>query len=266
MYHPEGRSPRFPDENLKRILTDEWTSKMLPRALLFDLDDTLLETYPAHSAALNLSCERAAELHPGWTPEQLREAFHRVYRVLEAQMEAGTLHFSSNLTCRTRTWEETLRSCGLPPDVGEELARVYLDERRKRYRLYEDVPAVLESLADRYALVLVTNGLGDLQREKIEAVRLERWFRRLAISGEVGSWKPDPGIFRRALELAGVEPHEAVMVGDSLERDVRGARSLGIRTVWVRRYPHLQVLDALQPDHTAEDLRSLAEILAGWES
>jgi putative hydrolase of the HAD superfamily len=236
------------------------------RAIFFDLDDTLLETHTAHREAVRLSCRRAAEVHTGWTGEQLVEAFTQAYRLLERQMEAGELHFSSQILFRTRTWEETLRSCGLPTDLGEELARVYLEERRKRYRLYDDVPGALPALAEEYRLVLVTNGLGDLQREKIEAVGLDRWIPRIVISGEVGSWKPDPGIFHRALEAAEVEPGEAVMVGDALERDVLGAQGLGIRTVWVRRYEHLEPHSEIHPDAELPDITRLADVIHHWST
>lgn len=234
------------------------------RALFFDLDDTLLETHEAHEAAVSLCCRRAAEHHPDWTPEALREAFVRSYRALEAQLEAGNLQMTSQMLFRTRSWEETLKACGLTVDLAEELARLYLAERRRRYRLFEDVPAGLDGLARRYRLVLVTNGLGELQREKIEAVGLERWFRHVAISGEVGSWKPDAGIFRHALALAEVAPSEALMVGDSLERDIHGAQALGIRAAWMRRYPHLAPVAGVEPDATVEDLNGLADLLTRW--
>lgn len=235
------------------------------RALFFDLDDTLLETHDAHWAAVDLCCRRAAEHHPGWTAEALRDAFVQSYRALEAQLEAGNLQMTSQRLFRTRSWEETLKSCGLSLELGEELARLYMVERRRRYRLFEDVPAGLDALAKRYRLVLVTNGLGELQREKIEAVRLEEWFGDIAISGEVGSWKPDPGIFRHALALAKAAPDEALMVGDSQERDIQGARALGIRAVWIRRYAHLEPLAGVSPDATVADLRDLVDLLARWE-
>jgi putative hydrolase of the HAD superfamily len=236
------------------------------RALLFDLDDTLLETHTAHQECVRICCDMVAERHPDWTPERLREAFTRSYRALEAQLEAGTLSLSSQRLFRTRSWEETLRACNLPLELGKELAQRYLTERRKRYRLYDEVPAALEGLAQQYRLVLVTNGLGDLQREKVAAVGLERWISRLVISGEVGSWKPDARIFRRALDLAETGAEEAVMIGDSLERDIAGARALGIRTVWMRRYGHLEPVDGIQPDATAQEIRSLPDTLARWGS
>lgn len=233
------------------------------RTIFFDLDDTLLETYPAHQAAVRACCERVHALHADWPPERLCEVFLQTYRKLEAMVEAGTLKFANIGLFRTRVWSDTLSSIGLPPDLGEELGRTYQEERRRRYRLYDDVPAVLDRLASRYRLVLVTNGPGDLQREKTTAVGIERWFPHLVISGEVESWKPDAGIFRRALELAGAGPEESMMVGDSLERDIAGAAALGIPTVWMRRYEHLRLLPGIIPDHTVADLEAVEALVTG---
>jgi HAD superfamily hydrolase (TIGR01509 family) len=234
------------------------------RAVFFDLDDTLLETHDSHFASLTAACTRGAELHPDWTTEGLREAFHRTYRRLETEMEAGRMNFPSHEVFRTQNWEETLRDCGLPPQLGTELAELYLDRRRAAYRLYHEGPAVLEELRRDRTLVLVTNGLSDLQREKCVAVHIDRWIPHLAISGELESWKPDPGIFRHAIALAGSRPDECVMVGDSLERDIAGAGALGIRTVWVRRYPHLEPIDGITPDAELADLTGLRALLDAW--
>jgi putative hydrolase of the HAD superfamily len=233
------------------------------RALLFDLDDTLLETHDSHLTALAAACSRAVASYPGWTEAALRDAFHHTYHTLEARLEAGELGRPTQILFRTRIFEETLQSCGLSPELGRLLADVYLEERRRGYRLYDDVRPALEQVAGAYQLVIVTNGLSDLQREKVEAVGLAQWFSNVVVSGELGSWKPEPAIFLHALALAGVEPPEALMVGDSLERDVAGASGAGIRTLWMRRYPHLQPIDGIRPDWTADSLTALPGILEG---
>lgn len=232
------------------------------RALFFDLDDTLLETHEGHVAAMEAACRHAAVEHPGWTPEAIALALQRTYRTLEMRMEAGQLRFGSHALFRSAVWEETLAECGLSRALGEELAEVYIAARRAAYRLYPDVPAALDRLAADYSLVLVTNGLSDLQREKVAAVGLERWFPHVLVSGEVGSWKPDPGIFHRALALAGVAAAEAVMIGDSLEKDIAGARSVGIPAVWMRRYAHLTPVEGIEPHAEVAGLPELAEWLA----
>jgi putative hydrolase of the HAD superfamily len=81
----------------------------------------------------------------------------------------------------------------------------------------------------------VTNGAPDLQREKLEGVGLVPYFTIITISGEVGIGKPDPRIFAHTLTRLDVPPTEAVMVGNDLTRDIRGARQAGIPGIWVNR-------------------------------
>jgi putative hydrolase of the HAD superfamily len=71
-------------------------------------------------------------------------------------------------------------------------------------------------------------------------------------SADVGTAKPDPLVFRRALEVAGVGPDEAVHVGDSLDTDVEGARAAGVRAVLVQRHG--------EPPAGVETVRSLADL------
>jgi putative hydrolase of the HAD superfamily len=234
------------------------------RAVFFDLDDTLLETYYSHEAALKRACEHAAVLFPNWTAAALRDAFQQGYRRLERDLELGCLPRTSQSMFRTVVWEQVLEDCRLDPEPARVLAEIYLSERRSSYALYDDVPDTLERLRRRYALVLVTNGLTDIQREKVDAVGLQRWISNLAISSEIGSWKPHAGIFQHALAVAGVEAEHAVMEGDSLPRDVVGAQQAGIRAVWIRRHPNLTPMQDVRPDAEVEDMHGLRSVLDRW--
>lgn len=78
----------------------------------------------------------------------------------------------------------------------------------------------------------MTNGPPDLQREKLAATDLLGHVDAVAISGEVGDGKPNPPVFEFALDELGVEAAAAVMVGDSLSRDMAGAAALGMATIW----------------------------------
>jgi HAD superfamily hydrolase (TIGR01509 family) len=95
--------------------------------------------------------------------------------------------------------------------------------------------ARLADLRDR-PLVLVTNGAGCLQREKLEASGLAGHFDAVVVSADVGVGKPDPAVFRHALGLVDAAPDDALMISDTLERDVDGALAAGLRAVWVDRF------------------------------
>ena len=106
----------------------------------------------------------------------------------------------------------------------------------------------------------MTNGAPDLQREKIAASGLESFFKAIAVSGEHGIGKPRPEIFHRLLSELGVSADEAVMVGNSLERDIAGARNAGIRSIWIR-VPGSEEHAEVTPDHTITSLSEIPSIL-----
>ena len=84
-----------------------------------------------------------------------------------------------------------------------------------------------------HRLALLTNGGALFQREKIVRFALAPLFDAIFVEGELGFGKPDPRVFARALRALGAEPHEALMTGNDLRSDIAGAKSAGIRAVWV---------------------------------
>ena len=104
---------------------------------------------------------------------------------------------------------------------------------------------------------MVTNGAATWQRAKLDLHDLERYFDCIAIEGELGFGKPDPRIFRHALDRLEVSPGAAWMVGDNLEFDIAGAQAVGMLSAWVD-FEGGGVLEssAVRPDCV---VRSLAE-------
>ena len=126
-------------------------------------------------------------------------------------------------------FEATARWAARAYELGERFAL----ERRARQEVFPEVEAVLRELSAAHVLGLVTNGASCLQRDKLGASGLGGYFKVVVVSGDVGVGKPGPSVFRRA--LAELAADRAVMVGDSVENDVRGALSAGLGAVWCNR-------------------------------
>jgi putative hydrolase of the HAD superfamily len=109
-------------------------------------------------------------------------------------------------------------------------------------------------------LVVVTNGTEEHQRTKLDASGLTGLFDAIVTSGAVGASKPDPAIFRAALEAVGCDPADAAMVGDNPLRDIAGAQQAGLRGIWIDRNGG----DArgVVPDARIRELGELAAL--GW--
>lgn len=145
--------------------------------------------------------------------------------------------------------------------LAEELSARFMQERGACHIVFPEVEEVLKTLQERYQLALLTNGAADMQRTKIAGSRLEPFFKTIVISGEVGIGKPDPQIFRLALAPLAARPAEAVMVGDSLFRDIHGAQQAGIKAIWINRGGLNRSEAAITPDARIISLIQLAAVL-----
>jgi putative hydrolase of the HAD superfamily len=104
-----------------------------------------------------------------------------------------------------------------------------------RFRAYPEVPAVLERLRAGGARLAVVSNWDVSLHDVLERTRLRALVDAVVISAELGAAKPDPAIFRAALERLGARATDAIHVGDSVEHDVAGARAAGIEAVLVAR-------------------------------
>jgi len=127
-----------------------------------------------------------------------------------------------------------LSKLGIPAE--EETLRMIHDLFRRHFKttLYPCVEEVLEELSGRYKLALLSNTMSDTPRIILQQTGLIGHFEVVVCSRDLGMRKPNPRIFSYVLEKLGVEPGEAVHVGDSVEADMEGASRAGIRAIWIR--------------------------------
>ena len=139
-------------------------------------------------------------------------------------------------TYRRESWSRALRAQGVnDAALVQELADAFPHMRRTIHEPFSDALPTLSDLRGDYRLGLVTNGVPDLQRQKIERASLRGLFQTIVISGEIGIGKPDPRIFGHALDALGMRADQAAGVGNSLTRDVQGARGAGLKAIWLNR-------------------------------
>jgi HAD superfamily hydrolase (TIGR01509 family) len=119
-------------------------------------------------------------------------------------------------------------------DVAQLTVRAARHWRYPESALHPDVRPCLDDLSSRYRLGVVANQLSAV-RDAMRRDGIDRYFEVWAVSEELGVEKPDPAIYRFALERAGTPPERTAMVGDRLDYDVRPATRAGMHTVWILR-------------------------------
>jgi HAD superfamily hydrolase (TIGR01549 family) len=141
--------------------------------------------------------------------------------------------------------------------IAERVARRFLADARAT--LAENTP-LLRALASRYRLGIVSNFYGNLARVCDDA-GIRDFFHALVDSVEVGCEKPDPRIFQHALSALGVSAAAATFVGDSLPRDMAGARAVGMRHIWLAGAAPSAAGPCCHGDRQIRTLRELADVL-----
>jgi putative hydrolase of the HAD superfamily len=112
------------------------------------------------------------------------------------------------------------------------LAHSYILELPGDNHLFEGAIEILDYLQHRYKLHIITNGFKEVQYLKLKNSRIDKFFKTVTTSEEVGVKKPHPQIFQEALSRAAVSSDKTLMVGDSLEADVEGANKAGMKTMF----------------------------------
>lgn len=128
----------------------------------------------------------------------------------------------------------------------------WLENQPRFSFVFTGAEEVLALLKQKYQLVLVTNGNDQSQRLKVKNAHLEKYFDVIVTSGQVGRKKPDPTIYKRALEECGILPEEALFVGDTFSTDLIGAYRLGIEAIWITPYDYPCSIDIKQIRHIRE--------------
>jgi len=206
----------------------------LPKAVLFDMDDTIFDHSLTCRDAL-ASLRQEVPLLRRRPTDELWAEYGRLLELVQPEIARGTRTIDE---ARTARFGELARFCGGSATVAEarDWSRRYRAHYQSRRRLVPGARRLLERLHGRAVIGVVTNNSVAEQEEKVAHFGLEGLLDFMLVSEGVGVSKPDPQIFSLALERAAAEPEEAVMLGDSWENDVRGARGVGIPAVWFNRF------------------------------
>ena len=232
-----------------------------PKAILIDLDDTILEINSKVDQSWRAVCNRYASTTRGLTSAKLLTAINEVrdwYWTDPARYREGRLQL---LNARREVVKLALVKLGINDEkLAVEIADAYGHEMDKHMAPF---PGAIETLrhlrSKKIKLALLTNGSSALQRRKIDRFELAQYFDFILIEEESGYGKPDERIFRDALEQLGVAAADTWMVGDDLDRDIAGAKEAGIFTFWVDSKKGIDAAASpVKPDMV---IRSLSELI-----
>lgn len=228
------------------------------RAVFFDAGETLLSAHPSFA---EIFVATMAEHGVGVDPGEVEAARGAVFGqdLDELAREAGLTTWSTSPVFSRRFWSlaygQLLGRLGVDDPDGSLIGALY--ERFTRfdsYRLFDDVLPTIAAIREAGITVGLISNFEEWLEEMLTAWEVTTLFEPIVISGREGLEKPDPAIFRLAVERAGVAPEDAVYVGDHPRIDAAAAEAVGMASILIDRRGH-------HPSHEGHRVSRLADIL-----
>lgn len=230
--------------------------------VLFDVDDTLVDTHGAFAQALAaVSRTWLPDLDPARDVEVLdhwrADAGGRYRRYTR-----GEVSYREQRMARANDLHATFGGAVLDDAAYDEWNTLFEDRFTGAWAAHDDAAAVVRLLLDAGIVVgALTNAATEYQVRKLTRAGLIDDVPLLVGVDTLGFGKPDPRVFAEACRRLGTSPERTAYVGDELDVDARAATAAGLRGVWLAR-PHLGAKDANAGESAPTDvvIRSLAEL------
>lgn len=214
------------------------------KAVIFDLDGTLLNRDESVKKFIENQYERLNK----WLRHISKEKY--VTRFIELDNRGNVW--------KDKVYQQLVDEFEITEITWEELLQDYICEFNNNCVPFPNLFNMLEELKRRNLIIgMITNGKGQFQMDNIKALGINKYFETILVSEWEGLKKPDPQIFKRALEQLNVSPNESIFVGDHPENDVKAAQNVGIKGIWKKDFQW----NNIEADSTIDDLSELPSII-----
>src|SRR6266849_5883821 len=195
--------------------------------IFFDLDDTLMDSQSAVSSAVR-------EIHSKLGVDRPLQSFLQAWREAHARHYPRYLEGALSYEVVRRLRVRDAVRADLSDAQADAIFDGYMTAYEAMWTMFSDVQPCLEALG-AHSLGVISNGPSNEQRRKLARLGIGARFQHILISEECKCAKPNPRIFKRACELAGVAPADAVHIGDHYEIDFCASNAAGLRGIWLNR-------------------------------
>ncbi|MBX9974094.1 HAD family hydrolase [Cytobacillus firmus] len=214
------------------------------KAVIFDLDGTLLNRDESVKMFIQKQYERLIKL-VGHIPKE-----RYVRRFIELD--------NRGYDWKDKVYQQLVNEFDITNITSEELLQDYISQFKIHCISFPNLISMLEELrANKLVLGLITNGKGQFQMDNITALGIRDYFQTILVSEWEGVKKPDPQIFKRALDQLNVLPYESIFVGDHPDNDIKAAQNVGMKGIWKKDFQWNNV----KADFIVDDLAELPLII-----
>lgn len=214
------------------------------KAAIFDLDGTLLN----RDASVNIFVEKQYDRFHKWLNHIPKIGY--IDRFIELD--------NRGYVWKDKVYQQLVNEFDIEGLTWEILLEDYINQFKNCCVPFPHLINMLDNLKKRNILLgIITNGKGQFQMDNIQALGIEHYFKVILISEWMGMKKPDPRIFKKALEEINISPYESIFIGDHPENDVKASQNIGMLGIWKKD----DQWDCVQADYIVEDLMEIPVIV-----
>lgn len=222
--------------------------------ILFDADDTLFDFKKTEDFAIK---KLVSSLDSNFDDTFIIDTYKEINKKIWREFEEGKITSDS---LKVERFDRLIKRLQLNANA-KNLCNMYSEFLGDGSFLYKETEDLLKYLSKNYKLGIITNGLADVQHKRVRNSIIGHYFEDITISDEIKIAKPNPDIFNHALSNLNHNNRESVlMIGDSLNSDIKGGINANIDTCWFNQYNKENISD-ITPTYEISNLLQLKEIL-----
>jgi len=222
--------------------------------IIFDADETLFDFKKSERDAIK---NTMIEFDMEYDENHHLKIYQGINTTIWKEFEKGLI---SQKELKTERFKRLSNELNAEFDINE-FSKSYMKHLGNASFLFDDSIELIESLHKDYRLTIITNGLTDVQDNRIRKSIIAKYFEDIVVSEEIKVSKPDPKIFEHALNnIKHTDKSKVLIVGDSLTSDIQGGINFGIDTCWYN--PNKIVNNTnIKPTYEISNLMELKDIL-----
>lgn len=226
------------------------------KAIFFDADDTIVD---------HKQCEKEALVYLfNKIGKRYKDEYQDIFRPLDRKLWNNVIQNSNPVPPKDipeYRFQEFFKQTNLEYNDYKRANELFQYGLANAVALIENAYDIIEYLYNKeYQLYVVTNGLIKLQKPRITNSKISKYISDIIVSEEVNSCKPNPKIFNILLNKINLKSNEVIMIGDSLEKDIKGAENANIKAIWYNPNNSSNDTD-IRPYYQITNLMELKEIL-----
>lgn len=223
--------------------------------VFFDLDRTIWD-FETNSKETFIEIFNKNSLHELCSFEEFYSEYRKINDNLWSMYRTGTI---SKEELSWKRFYLSMKAFGKDDiKTSKSMSEDYIKVSPTKTKLFPHSHEVLDYLSNKYNLFIITNGFKEVQYKKINNSKIDKYFKQIFTSEEVGCNKPNQEFFSFVLQETNSKVENSIVIGDDIEVDIKGAENLKIDTVWFN--PNKQEAK-YEPSYEINSLKELLDIL-----